>query len=361
MKYLFYFVHPAKYHLLKKSINKLKADGHQVDVIIITKDILEELVKSEGWEYTNLFPEGRKSRHLHIYVNAIFNSFRTILRLRKYLRNRKYGLFVTDDFLAIFGKIKKTPVLFLADNDLSTIPESIILLKCADYILAPSVTDLGSLSFKKIGYNGYKALAHLHPDSFTPDMSKLPEMLKTPVVYFFIRCVSVTSTHDIGRKGLNDELLLKLTDFLLPYGKIIISSERILPQKLEQYQLIINKNEVAHYIAFSKIFIGDSTTMCAEAAVLGVPSVEINNWHSKFAQYKELNGKYGLVHGFNPDAEEEIFDFLRDLLANKNLNEEYRKKRKLLLEDTIDVAAFINCILSGYPSSIEDYFKIKDI
>ena len=40
----------------------------------------------------------------------------------------------------------------------------------------------------------------------------------------------------------------------------------------------------------------------------------------------------------------------------KTLNEEYRKKRKLLLEDTIDVAAFINCILSGYPSSIEDYF-----
>ena len=36
------------------------AHGHKVDIIINTKDILEELVIEEGWQYTNLFPNTRK-------------------------------------------------------------------------------------------------------------------------------------------------------------------------------------------------------------------------------------------------------------------------------------------------------------
>ncbi len=59
-RYLFYLVHPAKFHFHKVQINTLKANGHTVDIVINTKDILEDLVKEEGWEYTNIFQRAER-------------------------------------------------------------------------------------------------------------------------------------------------------------------------------------------------------------------------------------------------------------------------------------------------------------
>ena len=60
MNILFQMVHPAKYHFHKEAINNLLQNGHSVEVLIQTKDMLEFLVKKEKWEYKNLFPSGRK-------------------------------------------------------------------------------------------------------------------------------------------------------------------------------------------------------------------------------------------------------------------------------------------------------------
>ena len=37
-------------------------------MVIITKDILEDLVREEGWVYTNIYPEGRKIPGLHVLL-----------------------------------------------------------------------------------------------------------------------------------------------------------------------------------------------------------------------------------------------------------------------------------------------------
>ena len=41
-RFLFYFVHPAKFHLFRSTINNLKNKGYDVDIIITGRDILEE-------------------------------------------------------------------------------------------------------------------------------------------------------------------------------------------------------------------------------------------------------------------------------------------------------------------------------
>jgi uncharacterized protein len=356
MKYLFYFVHPAKYHAFKHTINSLKNNGHQVDIVICTKDILEELIKTEEWQYVNIFPNGRRIKGLHIYLSALINLFRTIIRLRKFIGKTKYDLFVTDDLLTIIGKIKRVPTFFFTDDDISAVPESVILLSTAAYILSPYITNIGRYEKKKIGYYGFKALVHLHPNFFTPDREKV----KINSTYFFIRCVSAVSTHDRGRKGIDNDLLRKIVNYLLKYGSVIINSERALPFELEQYRIIFKNSDITHYTAFAKIFISDSTTMCTEAAVLGVPALEINEWYSDFKQYKELSERYGLISGFNPADKVGIFSKIAELLNNENLMSEYVIKRKRLLEETIDVASFIYWILSEYPSSVKEYITDKN-
>jgi predicted glycosyltransferase len=358
MKYLFFIVHPSKYLFFRNVINRLNAEGHRTEILITGKGNLEELVKGEDWNYTNIFPNGRRIKGIHSYISSSIFTFITVYKLYRYARGKNFDLFITDDLLTITGKLMRVPSILCTDDDITAVPESFILTATADYILSPSATDMGKYEKKKIGYMGYKALAHLHPDYFTPDRKKIEGSLG---VYFFIRCVSVTSTHDAGKKGIGDELLKEITEYLERYGTVIINSERGLPAELEKYRYSYSKADIAHYIAFARIFISDSTTMCAEAAVLGVPSIEIDDWYDDFGQYKELNEKYGLVHGFKPAYKENIFSKINELLADKESANEYQSKRKYLLENTIDVSSFMHWLFSQYPASVKKYFEKREI
>ncbi len=361
MRYLFFLVHPSKYHLFRIIINKLIASGNQVDLVIISKGGLEELVKREKWNYINIFPKGRRIKRVNIFVSSIIYGLMTIYKLIVYTGKFKYDLLITDDLLTIAGRIRKIPSIFCTDDDISAVPESAVLAKTANYVLSPSITYMGRYEWKKIGYYGYKSLAHLHPLQFTPDRQMVEKKVKTGDDYFFIRCVSVTSTHDVGKKGISNSLLTKIVNHLTKYGTVIISSERSLPAELEKYRIEFINESVAHYLAFAKLFISDSTTMCAEAAILGTPSIEINDWFGDFRQYYDLSGKYGLLSGFKPFEEERIFNAIDQLLNKRDLKAVTEKNREKLLTESIDVSSFIYWIISEFPSSVEKYFKDKDV
>ena len=91
-KYLFFIVHPSKVHLYRNTINNLIKNGHLVDILITKKDVLEDLVLEEGWDYTNIFPEGRKIKGFPTFLGALLNSIITIYRLFKYTSGKKYDL-----------------------------------------------------------------------------------------------------------------------------------------------------------------------------------------------------------------------------------------------------------------------------
>lgn len=355
--YLFYFIHPAKFHAFRLTINALMEKGHKVDVIIIKKDIVEDLVKSEGWNYTNIFPEGRRIKSLHIYLSALINLFKTLFRLNKLIKRKSYDLIITDDLATIIGRLKGIPTIFFTDDDLKAVPESILLAISSTHILCPEITQMGIFKYKKIGYKAIKAIAHLHPNHYQPDIKNIPESLQNRTKkYFVIRCVSVTSTHDVGNKGISNELLKKLVNFLSNYGEVVINSQRELPQDLQKYKIKIDVRKVTDLIAFSKLFISDSTTMCAEAAVLGVPSIEIDDWFSDFEQYKILNEKYKLLQGFYPDEEEKIFNYIKSLFSNPMIDEIFMNNRKKFVDNHIDVTKFMVWLFDNYPGS---YIELK--
>ena len=355
MRFLFFFVHPAKFHVFKKTINTLNANGHKVDILITSKDVLENLIKKEGWDYTNIFPKGRKIKGWHPLLSSGFNFFRTIYKLYKYCRGKKYDLFITDDLLVYLSKWFKTPSLILTDDDITISKLSTLILSKATYILAPEITNLGKYSKKKISFNGYKELAYLHPDEFTPNINVVKKFNTNLEPYFLIRLVYLRAYHDLGINGLSNENLFKLVNFLIEHGRVYISSERKLPINLKKFELKILPEEILHVIYFSTLFIGDSQTMTSEAAVLGTPAFRCNDFAGKIGVMDEKEEKYGLSFNYSSKDFDKMYVAIEKILSKRNIKDEFLLKRNKMISEKINLSKLMIWLFQNYPQSIQQY------
>jgi predicted glycosyltransferase len=359
MRYLFYLVHPAKFQVHKTQINTLRERGHSVDVIINSKDILEELLKEEKWEYTNLFPKSRKIKGVHVYIAAFISIFRTLWKLFKYTQGKKYDLFI-GDLLTVLGRIKRTPSLYHTDDVIVQVPEQSIFLFTCNHILSPQITELGYFNKKKIKYDGYKALLYLHPEIFSPSKEKISERYRN-CRFFMIRCTGFGATHDVGRKGIDNDVLERVVELLRNKGEIIISSERELPERFKKYEYSGKKNDIYHYMAFADIFIGDSVTMCTEAALLGVPVVEYDDYWFEMEQMLELKYKYEIINLFKPPHYEIMLHKIDEIINNSKYKDLITKRRDNLIHEKIDVNGFFIWFMENYPQSYKEYIKLPFI
>lgn len=355
MKILFFFVHPSKFHVFRNTINTLKSHGHNVDILITSKDVLEQLIKNEAWEYTNIFPEGRKISWLPTKVGAGYNLIRTIYRLQKYLNKspQRYDLFVTDDLLVVNGWFSKVKTFHFQDDDITAVPESAFILHFADYIVAPTVSKFGRFQNKSIQFYGYKELGSLHPARFTPDFEKTRQFNPTGAPYYLLRLVSLKATHDVGKSGLNDDEVTRIINRLEQFGKVYITSERTLPTKFEKYRITINPNEIAHALFYAEFLISDSQTMSAEAGVLGTPYIRFNDFVGRISYLEELENKYKLGIGIKTKDKLLLFEKIEFLLSKRDLKVEWKEKRKKMLSEKVDFTAFFIWLIENYPKSVE--------
>lgn len=337
MKFLFFFVHPSKYYLFRHTIQRLKEEGHQVDVAIVSKDVLQELLEKGGIDFVNIFPEGRRIQGIPILFSTAINFFRTIWRLLLFVRGKKYDLFITDDVLTVVGRLVGVNSLMFTDDDLSVVPESSLLLATATKVLAPAVTDLGSYSKKKLAINGYKELAYLAPDYFDPSEDILDKFNPERVPYAIIRLVSLTASHDAGKKGIGDDRLSKLIGILEKKLRVFITSERPLPDNFEQYRLTLPVNEIAHALYFADLFVGDSQTMASEAATLGTPAIRYNDFVGRINSMEIKQTKYDLMLGYKTSEFELMLSTIERLLSEPDLKIRWRAKSASFINDCEDV------------------------
>ena len=87
---------------------------------ITSKDVLEHLVKQEGWEYTNIFCGGRKIKGMNPWFSSGINFFSTIVRLYRFTRGKCYDLLFPMISYYI-GRLKGIPTLTFLDSDLDVV------------------------------------------------------------------------------------------------------------------------------------------------------------------------------------------------------------------------------------------------
>jgi len=352
MKILFYFGHPAQYLFLRETIrNLIKNEGTSVVILIKTKDVLEELIKTDGFEYKNILPKERGKTKAAV----IFSFIKRLFIILPILLKEKPSLLVsTDAPAAILGKLLGIHRITITEDDYEVIKDLAgLTYPFTETILCPFVCSVGKYEDKKIGYEGYMKLGYLHPNVFTPDSEILTKYDIAPR-FVLIRLARLTAFHDFGVSGLAVNTLDQLIDISEKHQfPVYISSEDELHPKYHRYLLKIVPSDMHHILANAALLISDSQSMSVEAAILGTPSLRFSSFAGKISVLEELEHKYGLTWGIDPSSVEILFHNIEELLQKKDLKPIQEEKRWKMLADKIDVTAFLTWFLPNYPNSRE--------
>ena len=345
MKVLFYFGHPSQYLFLRNTIRLLRERGIHCDILIKSKDVLEELLIEDKESYKNILPEGRKSGRM----GTLTGLFRRDIRLYRFIRNNSYDLLIgTDPSLAHIGFLKKIPVITVLEDDIRVIPNlARITFPFTSLILTPGACQTGKYEKKTIHYNGYMKLAYLHPIRF----QRKAAIFKQP--YFLIRISGLDAYHDSGISGISIQLLDKIVSILQDKGLVYISSEGNLDESLKKFELNINPTEMQDVLSHATMFISDSQSMTMEAAMLGIPSIRFSDFAGKISVLEELEHTYNLTYGIPTNSPDRLFDKINELLSLPDVEMEFQNRRRKMLADKIDVTAFMVWFIENYPGSVK--------
>lgn len=356
MNVLFYLGHPAHFHLFRYVIKELKEKSYPISIVIKSKDVLEDLLINESLEYENIYTKERSKSKLKIIMSLIKKDY----RLLKFSKKLKLDLMIgTSTEIARVGRLLSIPSIVVHEDDANVIINfSRITYPFANTILSPASCNNGRWADKTVCYQGYHELAYLHPKYFQPNIEKVKRLTNYPhQKYFIIRFAKLTAHHDIGKKGISNKLAEQIINKLNLLGKVYITSERELEPEFEKYRLKIDPSDMHHILASASLYIGDSQTMAAEAAVLGIPSIRFNDFVGKLGYLEELEHKYELTYGIKTSEPAELIKKIDQLLTIPNLKKEWQKRREKMLSDNIDVTAFIVWFIENYPESVHVMLK----
>jgi predicted glycosyltransferase len=207
-------------------------------------------------------------------------------------------------------------------------------------------------SNKVIRYSGYHELAYLHPGRFTPDKSVLNDLgVMENEKYTIIRFVSWNASHDIGHKGISLDNKFQAVKSFSKFAKVFISSEAELPDSLTNYKIRIAPHRMHDALAFASLIFGESATMVSEGVALGIPGIYLDNTGRLYT--KDQQEKYGLCYCYTESDldQKRAIDKGLELLQMTGIKEEWKKRRDRMLEDKIDVTAFLLWFIENYPES----------
>ncbi|MBF0100207.1 MAG: DUF354 domain-containing protein [Desulfobacterales bacterium] len=345
MKFLFDIGHPAHVHLFRHLINHLERNGHTIFAATRQKDVTVSLCEAYHIHQQVISKAYKGSFHQG------FEEFvqRTLVLLRIARCFKPDALLGTSLSIGIVGRLIRKPSFVLNEDDASVVPLfAKIAYPPANYIVTPECLKYENYGNKHIVYPGYHELGYLHPNVFKPN----PELLETfginsKKIFFIVRLVALKAYHDSRQLGLSTTDAVQLVNLLSTKGRVIISSELDLLDMFKPYQVNIPPEHMHDLLAHASMYIGDSQTMCAEAAVLGVPSIRCNSFVGRISYLEELEHRYGLTRGFLPSHKNEMVDLIKLWLTHlDHIKNQMQLRRQRMLQHCIYVTPFLLELIS---------------
>ncbi|WP_282088434.1 DUF354 domain-containing protein [Aquimarina algiphila] len=340
MRILIDIGHPGHVHLFKNFAYEMQKKGHEFLFTCREKEFEIELLKTAGLRFVSF---GKK---YNTTPGKLFGLLKfDILEIIQGLKFRP-DIFMShgSPYAAHASAILRKPHISMEDT--GNMEQVRLYLPFTNNVLTSNAfhRELGN---KQIWYNGYHELAYLHPNRFIPNPSIYNTLkIKPDAKYVILRFVSWNASHDINQSGLSLIEKRELIDYLQKKYTVFISSEGKLPDEFKKYQIKIPPEEMHNALAFANIFIGEGATMASECAVLGTPAIYINSITAGTIKEQEA---YGLLFNFiNGNG---VLDKIKELDSIEDIKDVFKNRRAKLLEDKIDVTAFLVWFVENYPRS----------
>ena len=345
MKLLIDIGHPAHIHYWRNFAKIMNEQGNDVLFTTRDKEITIDLLKHYEFNFKNL---GKPYKGFKNKVKGLitFN-----YKLQKIAREFKPDIFLSagSPYAAIVSALLRKPHITLEDT--FNFEQIRVYLPFTNIVLTGDY-DHPSIGNKEIKFRGYQEMAYLHPNYFCPDKSILNELgVDENEKYAILRFVSWQATHDVGHKGISLENKLKAVKELGKYAKVFISSEADLPANLNAHKIKIDPSRMHDAIAFASLIMGESFTMLSEAAILGTPAVLIHN--TKCYYLNEQQEKFGLTFNYTESEEDQLKAIEKgiEILAATDTKTIWRERKDKMLNEKIDVTAFLVWFVRNYPLS----------
>jgi predicted glycosyltransferase len=325
--------------MFRNLAGELVARGHDVLFTLREKECARELLDQYGLKYEVLSQKQTGVGLAREFVERGARLFRVAERFRP-----DFLAGVMGPSIATVGRLRRllgrdhARIAVFYGTEIAKLTNSFVY-PLADYVCTPD-SYRGKVRGNHVTYPGYHELAYLHPRRFEPNPDIVREAGIDPgLPYFVLRFVAYQSSHDVGVKTVSDEKKVTLVKALAGHGRVVVSSELPLPTELDANRLKIPASHIHHVLAFSRMLVGESATMAAEAAVLGVPAVYISPYGRGFTDDLE---RYGLVRNFTEERfGDDWLSVVREMVSDPLLADRAKAARERMLRDKVDVTAWM--------------------
>lgn len=290
MNYIFELNHPKHYYQFKYVMALLQDRGHDIKVLARDKDVLLKVLREEGVPY-EVF-----GLHKDSISGKLFSSFSIYQNYRRIAKTFRPDVIVSKASLygVLVARSLKCKSFIFPDSEVVPLTNKVVA-PLASHIITPEPFALyyGS-KHQKI--RGLFEDCYLSPEVLSIDRH-FPEDIGLKRPYAILRFVGWSANHDINNNGFSLEEKIRLAESIGKYMMVYISSEKELPDSLSKYKLNTPAARIHDVLANADLYVGDSQTMAAEAALLGTPAIRSNSFvgDDDMSNFKMLESKYGLL------------------------------------------------------------------
>lgn len=349
MRFLIDIGHPGHVHYFRNLYKILKDHFHEVVIISRDKDVTFELLRYYKIPFKSRGKGKRSFSGKLIYLfSASLVIFKTGLKFKPDII-----ISFASPYASIASLFLRCSNIILDDTEVGRF-ERYFYKPLSDLIITPKVflKDLGGKQFR---FDGFMELAYLNPKYFEPDPGILDDLgISINEKFVIIRFVSWEASHDKGQQGLSLQQKHDIINLCRNYAKIFISSEKKLPDSLEEYRLNISPHKLHDALFYASLYIGEGATTASEACLLGTPAIYINTISAGTIEEEE---KYGLL--FNFRNFEGVIERVTKILNEKN-KDKYTSLSRELRNGRINLTSFLTWLLEEYPQSKERILKDPD-
>lgn len=335
--------HPAHVHYFKNAYKVLVGRGDEVLLIARDKDVTFELLNNYRIPYTS---RGKGSSNLLGKVLLWPMVTGKVLRVAKSFEP-DILLSFSSPYAAPVSRLLRKPHIAFDDTENARL-NRLFYRPFTELVLSPDCYE-GVIAANQECFNGFMELCYLHPNYFKPR----PEVKRLLGVqpgekYSVLRLVSWAATHDVRHEGLSAETITMAVEELSKFGQVFISSERELPEDLDNLRFRLSADWMHDAIYHAELVYGESATMASEAAMLGTPAIYLDSEGRGYT--RQLEKDYGIVFNFTECEQDQIdsVEKAKSILQNGNSKAEFEMQHRQLLNDKVDVTEYLLGVIDRY-------------